>query len=98
MFGCKTFGVTHDIHIRTADSSIRYSNALSFGISDQVLWVQVGEDADHSDTIYFSPSYWQQYSVDPHSDDPLDLDFDEDEDEDEEEEDEDEDEDEEDDQ
>lgn len=77
-FRCKTFGVTHNIHIRTVDSSIRYPHALSYGEKDQILWVQIGEDADHSDTIYFSPSYWQQYSVDPHSEDPLDLDFDED--------------------
>jgi hypothetical protein len=79
-FRCKTFGVTHNIHIRTVDSSIRYPQALSYGEKDQVLWVQIGDDADHSDTIHFSPSYWQQYAVDPHSEDPLDLDFDEDED------------------
>ena len=81
VFRCKTFGVTHNIHIRTVDSSIRYPQALSYGEKDQILWVQIGDDADHSDTIYFSPSYWQQYSVDPHSEDPLDLDFDEDDDE-----------------
>ena len=75
-------GVTHNIHVRTSDSSIQYPNALSYGIADQVFWVQIGEDADHSDTIYFSPSYWQQYSVDPHSDDPLDMDLDDDDDED----------------
>lgn len=80
VFRCKTFGVTHNIHIRTVDSSIRYPQALSYGEKDQILWVQIGDDADHSDTIYFSPSYWQQYSVDPHSEDPLDLDFDEDQD------------------
>jgi len=83
-FRCKTFGVTHNIHIRTVDSSIRYPHALSYGEKDQILWVQIGDDADHSDTIYFSPSYWQQYSVDPHSEDPLDLEFDEDDDEDDE--------------
>jgi hypothetical protein len=71
--------VAYDIHIRTADGGVQYPNALSYGVNDQALWVQVqaGEDADESDTIYFSPSYWQQYSVDPHSDDPLDLGLDE---------------------
>ncbi|GCA99050.1 hypothetical protein NCCNTM_26850 [Mycolicibacterium sp. NCC-Tsukiji] len=77
-FRCKTFGVTHNIHIRTVDSSIQYPNALSYGEKDQILWVQIGDHADSSDTIYFSPSYWQQYTVDPHSEDPLDLEFDED--------------------
>lgn len=82
--------MTHNIHIRTVDSSIRYPQALSYGEKDQILWVQIGDDADHSDTIYFSPSYWQQYSVDPHSEDPLDLDFDEDEDDEDEDDDDDE--------
>ena len=50
------------------------------GVEGPERVAQIGDDADHSDTIYFSPSYWQQYSVDPHSEDPLDLDFDEDED------------------
>jgi hypothetical protein len=67
--------VAYDVHIRTADGGVQYPNALNYGLKDQALWVQVqvGEDRDESDTIYFSPSYWQQYSVDPHSDDPLDL-------------------------
>jgi hypothetical protein len=67
--------VAYDVHIRTSDGGVQYPNALSYGIKDQALWVQVqaGEDEDGSDTIYFSPSYWQQYSVNPHSDDPLDL-------------------------
>ena len=77
--------MTYDIHIRTVDTSIRYPHALSYGITDQVLSVQIGDDADHSDTIYFSPSYWQQYAVNPHSEDPLDLEFDEDEEDDEDE-------------
>jgi hypothetical protein len=38
--------------------------------------VEVGDDADHADKIYFSPGYWQQYVVDPYSDDPLDLELD----------------------
>jgi hypothetical protein len=67
--------VAYDVHIRTADGGVQYPNALSYGVKDQAFWVQVqvGEDGDALDTIYFSPSYWQQYSVDPHSDDPLDL-------------------------
>lgn len=71
--------MAYDIHIRTADGGVQYPSALSYGVKDQALWVQVqvGEDGDESDTIYFSPSYWQQYSVDPHSDDPLDLGLDE---------------------
>ncbi|MBV8177390.1 MAG: hypothetical protein JO045_01015, partial [Mycobacterium sp.] len=40
---------------------------------DGILRVQVGEDLDHSDQIYFAPGYWQQYVVDPHDEDPLDL-------------------------
>jgi hypothetical protein len=69
--------VPYDIHIRTADGGVQYPNALSYGVKDQALWVQVGDGEDESDTIYFSPSYWQQYSVDPYSDDPLELDLDE---------------------
>jgi hypothetical protein len=71
--------VAYDVHIRTADGGVQYPNALSYGLKDQALWVQVqvGEGGDESDTIYFSPNYWQQYSVDPHSDDPLDLALDE---------------------
>jgi hypothetical protein len=71
--------VAYDIHVRTADGGFRYLDALGYGVKDQVLWVevQVGGDGDESDTIYFSPGYWQQYSVDPCSDDPLDLDLDE---------------------
>jgi hypothetical protein len=71
--------VAYDIHVRTADGGVQYPNALSYGVKDQALWVQVqvGEGEDESDTIYFSPSYWQQYSVDPHSDDPLELGLDE---------------------
>jgi hypothetical protein len=70
--------VPYDIHIRTADGGVQYPNALGYGVEDQVLWVQVQaeDDRDESDTIYFSPGYWQQYSIDPYSDDPLDLDLD----------------------
>jgi hypothetical protein len=69
--------VAYDVHIRTVDGGVQYPNALSYGVKDQALWVQVGDDGDESDTIYFSPNYWQQYSIDPYSEDPLDLDFDE---------------------
>jgi hypothetical protein len=72
--------VTHEIHIKTADGGVVYPNAFSYGRKDGDLWVQVGHDPDHSDTIYFAPGYWQQYVVDPHGDDPLDLDLDFDED------------------
>jgi len=68
--------VTHDVHIRTTDGGIQYPDALSYGVVDGVLMVQVGEDEERSDKIYFSPSYWLQYSVDPYSDDPLDFGFD----------------------
>jgi hypothetical protein len=66
---CETPVVTHDIYIRTAHGGLHYQDALSYGVKDQILMVQVGEE----DTIYFSPTYWQQYTADPHSPDLLDL-------------------------
>jgi hypothetical protein len=77
--------VAYDVHIRTADGGVQYPNAFSYDIKDGVLMVAVGDDVDHLDKIYFAPGYWQQYAVDPYSDDPLDLELDvfEDEDEDE---------------
>jgi hypothetical protein len=65
--------VPYDIHIRTADGGVQYPNALSYGVDDGILRVEVGEDLDHSDQIYFAPGYWHQYVIDPHDDDPLDL-------------------------
>lgn len=65
--------MAYDIHIRTADGGVEYPNALSYGVDDGILRVQVGEDLDHADDIYFAPGYWQQYVVDPHDEDPLDL-------------------------
>ena len=78
--------MTHDIHIRTADGGVQYPNAFSYSVKDGILMVQVGEDVDHSDNIYFAPGYWWQYVVDPHGEDPLDLGLDVDEDEEDEEE------------
>jgi len=69
----KTAAVAHEIHIKTVDGGIVYTNAFSYGRTEGDLWVQVGDDLDHSDTIYFAYGYWQQYVVDPHSEDPLDL-------------------------
>ena len=63
----------YDIHVRTADGGVQYPNAFSYGVEDGILRVQIGEDLDHSDQIYFAPGYWQQYVVDPHDEDPLDL-------------------------
>ena len=68
--------MTYDVHIRTTDGGIQYPEAFSVNVVDGMLRVQVGEDLDHTDEIFFSPSYWCQYVVDPHSDDPLALDFD----------------------
>jgi hypothetical protein len=68
--------VPYDVHIRTADGGVQYPNAFGYDIKDGILMVEVGEDADHADKIYFSPGYWQQYVVDPYSDDPLDLELD----------------------
>jgi hypothetical protein len=68
--------VAHEIHIKTADGGVVYPNAFSYGHKEGELWVQVGDDLDHADTIYFASGYWQQYVVDPHSEDPLDLDLD----------------------
>lgn len=67
--------VAHEIHIKTSDGGVVYPSAISYGRKDGDLWVQVGEDVDHADTIYYAPGYWQQYVVDPHGDDPLDLDL-----------------------
>jgi hypothetical protein len=76
--------VAYDVHIRTADGGVQYPNAFSYDIKDGILTVEVGDDVDHLDRIYFAPGYWQQYAVDPYSDDPLDLELDVFEDEDEE--------------
>jgi hypothetical protein len=65
--------VPYDIHIRTADGGVEYPNAFSYGVEEGILRVEVGEDPEHSDQIYFAPGYWQQYVVDPHDEDPLDL-------------------------
>ncbi|OHV05281.1 hypothetical protein [Mycobacterium talmoniae] len=66
--------MAYDIHIKTADGGVAYLNAFSYGLKDgMILWVQAGDDLDHADTIHFAPGYWQQYVVDPHSADPLDL-------------------------
>src|ERR1700743_394904 len=67
--------VTHEIHIKTVDCGVGSTHAFSHGRNVGDLWVQIGDDPDHSDTIYFASSYWQQYVVDPHGEDPLDLDF-----------------------
>lgn len=63
----------YDIHIRTADGGVQYPSAFSYAVEDGILRVQVGDDLDHSDQIHFAPGYWQQYVIDPHDDDPLDL-------------------------
>jgi hypothetical protein len=67
--------VAHEIHIKTVDGGVVYTNAFSYGRNEGDLWVQVGDDLDHSHTIYFACGYWQQYVVDPHGEDPLDLDL-----------------------
>jgi hypothetical protein len=68
----QTLGVPK-IHIRVADGGVHRLNALKYEVKDQILMVQVKVDADHSDFVYFSPSYWQQYVVNPHSRDPLEV-------------------------
>jgi hypothetical protein len=70
--------VAHEIHIKTTDGGVVYPTAFSYGRKEGDLWVQVGDDLDHADTIYFASGYWQQYVVDPHGEDPLDLDFEDD--------------------
>ncbi len=74
--------MAHEIHVRTVDGGVIYPEAFSFGRKEGDLWVQVGDDLDHADTIYFASGYWQQYVVDPHGENPLDLDLDYEEDED----------------
>ena len=56
--------VVVNIHIKTVDGGVQYPNALSTNVKDGILRVQVGAGGDESDTIYFSPNYWQQYVVD----------------------------------
>jgi hypothetical protein len=73
--------VAHEIHIKTLDGGVVYLDALSFGRKEGDLWVQVGDDPEHADTIYFASGYWQQYVIDPHGEDPLDLDLDDEDDE-----------------
>jgi hypothetical protein len=68
--------VAHEIHIKTADGGVVYPTAFSYGRKEGDLWVQVGDDLEHADTVYFASGYWQQYVVDPHGADPLDLDLD----------------------
>lgn len=70
--------MAHEIHIKTIDGGVVYSGAFDYGRQDGDLWVQVGDDHEHADTIYFASGYWQQYVVDPHGEDPLDLDYEED--------------------
>ena len=64
--------MAYNIHIKTADGGVQYPNASSYGVKDHILRVRQGKE-----TIYFSPTYWWQYTVDPQSDDPLGLDLDE---------------------
>ncbi len=66
--------MAHEIHIKTVDGGVVYTDAFGYGRNDGDLWVQVGEDPDHPDTIHFAGGYWQQYVVDPRTHDPLDLD------------------------
>ncbi len=68
--------MAYDVHIRTADGGVQYPNAFNYDIKEGILMVEVGDDVDHLDKIYFAPGYWQQYAVDPYSDDPLDLELD----------------------
>lgn len=74
--------MAYEIHIKTIDGGVVYPNAFSYGRQDGDLWVEAGDDLEHADTIYFASGYWQQYVVDPHGEDPLDLDLDFDDDED----------------
>ncbi|MGB3521948.1 MAG: hypothetical protein WBA50_10775 [Mycobacterium sp.] len=62
--------MSYQIHIKTVDGDVKY-DALSYGIKDLLLWVEVGKDDGGSETTYFSPSYWQSYVAKPHSEDPL---------------------------
>jgi hypothetical protein len=66
--------VAHEIHVKTVDGGVVYTDAFSYGREGGDLWIQVGDDLDHADTIYFANGYWQQYVVDPKGEDPLDLD------------------------
>lgn len=65
--------MTYNIHIKTADGGVEYPNALSYTFKDSFLKVQVGANGDESDDIYFSPHYWQQFVINPKSEDPLGL-------------------------
>ncbi|WP_099020789.1 hypothetical protein [Mycolicibacterium palauense] len=59
--------MTINIHIRHVDGGVVYPDATNYGVaSNGILHVTVGEDV-----IYFSPGYWQQFVVDPQTEDPL---------------------------
>ena len=56
-----------DIQIRVNDGTITLANILNHDIEDQILNVSTAE----GDVIFYSPSYWQAFVVDPKGDDPL---------------------------
>ena len=35
--------MSYDVHIKTTDGGVQY-NALSYGVKEQLLWVQLGDD------------------------------------------------------
>jgi hypothetical protein len=56
-----------DIQIRVNDRIITHANILNHGIEDQILNVSTAG----GNVIFYSPSYWQAFAVDPKGPDPL---------------------------
>jgi hypothetical protein len=57
-----------NIQIRfTEGNAVTHYDITSHSVSDQILEVSTAE----GDSIFYSPTYWQAYVIDPHADDPL---------------------------
>ena len=63
---CKTPIVNIQIRF-TEGNAVTHYDITSHSVSDQILEVSTAE----GDSIFYSPTYWQAYVIDPHADDPL---------------------------
>jgi hypothetical protein len=59
-----------NIQIRlTEGNAVTHYDITGQSVSDQILEVSTAE----GDTIFYSPTYWQAYVIDPQGEDPLDV-------------------------